>query len=128
MKRLILLPMLAACLNSFAGWEMVFCSAVDEKEECVGKAETFTMSGTAIEFSVLLSNAEGLNTAKVYFEVYKIDPATFTEDLVATQEISTAANAKGTSQVLKLTQKGNYLIKARNAYKDYITSRELVIQ
>ncbi len=124
MKRLLLLPLLVIALNSFAGWEMLFCDSVDNTGNCVGKAETFNLAG---RLNVLLLNPDGLRTTKVYFEVYKVDPATFMEDLVTTEEVNTTAEANKVAAVLKPGAKGNYLIKARNAYKDYITSRELVI-
>ncbi len=124
MKRLLLLPLLFVALNSFAGWEMMFCDSVDDKGNCTGKAETFSLAG---RLNVLLLNPDGLRTTKVYFEVYKVDPNTFMEDLVITEEVNTTAEANKVAAVLKPTAKGNYLVKARNAYKDYITSRELVI-
>ena len=124
MKRLLLLPLLFVALNSFAGWEMMFCDSVDDKGNCTGKAETFSLAG---RLNVLLLNPDGLRTTKVYFEVYKVDPNTFMEDLVITEEVNTTSEANKVAAVLKPTAKGNYLVKARNAYKDYITSRELVI-
>jgi hypothetical protein len=127
MKKLLVLPLLVAALNSFAGWELMFCDTVNDKGECVGKADAFSLKGTALNFNVLLANTEGLKTVKIYFEVYVVNPATYAEELITTQEITTAKDAKAAFVAISLTKKGNYLIKARDAYKDYITSREVVV-
>lgn len=128
MKKLLLLPLLVVGLNSFAGWEMMFCDSVDEKGNCIGKAESFNLLGDALKLNIVLANAEGLHTNKVYFEVYLVDPATFNEALVTSEEVNTESNAQGTSRSIHLSKKGSYLIKARDSYKDYITSRELTVK
>lgn len=127
MKRLVLLPLLAIAFNCFAGWEMMFCDTVDANGNCSGKKETLTLAGQSVHFTVLLANGDGLHTNKVYFEVFKVNPDTFIEEPVVTEETATGADANKASRSIKLTQKGSYLIKARNEYKDYLTSRELVI-
>ena len=115
-------------LQSFAGWDMLFCDSVDDKNNCTGKSSTFTLSGTEIKFTVLLQNADGINTDKVYFEIYALDPNTYAEELKTTEEVKTQAAQAMAYQVLTITKKGHYLIKARNAFKDYITSREVEIK
>ena len=128
MKKLLLLPLLVVGLNSFAGWEMMLCDSADEKGNCNGKSESFVLSGKEVQFKVVLSNSEGIRTAKVYFEIYLVDPTTFAEDLLSTEELKTETNALVAIQSIKLSKKGNYLIKARDSYKDYITSRELAVK
>lgn len=128
MKKLLLLLFLVVSLNSFAGWEMMFCDSADEKGNCTGKTESFIFSGQEIQLQVVLKNADGIHTAKVYFEIYLVDPTTFAEELVATQELQTAEKAAVAIKAIRLSKKGSYLIKARDSYKDYLTSRELTIK
>ena len=128
MKKLLLLPLLVVGLNSFAGWEMMFCDSADEKGNCIGKSESFILSGKEVPFKVVLSNAEGIRTAKVYFEIYLVDQNTFAEDLLNTEELKTESNTLVAVQSIHIFKKGSYLIKARDSYKDYITSRELTVK
>ena len=76
----------------------------------------------------MLQNADGLRTKKIYFEIYRMDPATYAEDLIVTEETSGEAVQKLAYHSLTISKKGHYLIKARDAFKDYITSRELEIK
>ncbi len=128
MKKLLLLPLLVVSLNSLAGWEMMFCDSADEKGNCVGKSETFVLSGAELTLKVVLANAAGIQTTKVYFEIYSVNTATFAEDLVKIEELTTAESATTVVSAIKLSKKGTYLIKARDSYKDYITSRELMVK
>ena len=128
MKKLLLLPLLVVSLNSFAGWEMMFCDSADEKGNCVGKSETFVLTGAELALKVVLTNAAGVQTTKVYFEIYAVNTATFAEDLLTTEEVATAEKATAVVSAIKLSKKGSYLIKARDSYKDYITSRELTVK
>jgi hypothetical protein len=128
MKKLLVLPLLVVALNSFAGWEMMFCDSVDEKGNCVGKAELLNLSGPEKMVQVVLTNVDGVHTQKIYFEVYLVDPTTFAEDLVTSAELSTSPTALMASQAIHINKKGQYLIKARDSYKDYITSRELTVK
>lgn len=128
MKKLLPLLFLLVSLNSFAGWEMMFCDSADEKGNCAGKAESFVLSGQDVQLKIVLANAEGIRTTKVYFEIYLVDPITFAEELVATEELQTAENATVAFKAIKLSKKGSYLIKARDSFKDYITSRELTVK
>ena len=50
------------------------------KNNCVGKSAAFTLSGAEIKLTVMLQNADGLRTKKIYFEVYRMDPSTYAED------------------------------------------------
>jgi len=117
-----------ASLNSFAGWQMMFCDSADEKGNCVGKSETFILSRNSVSLKAVLSNTEGLRTAKIYFEVYLIDQASFSEDLISTEELKTESTAFSANKTITLTKRGSYLIKTRDSYKDYITSRELAVK
>lgn len=128
MKKLFLLPFLVVSLNSFAGWEMMFCDSADEKGNCAGKSEAFVLSGQEMQLTVVLKNAEGIRTTKVYFEIYLVDPTTFAEELVGREELPTTETATVAVRTIKFSKKGNYLIKARDSYKDYITSRELTVK
>lgn len=128
MKKLLPPLFLLISINSFAGWEMMFCDSVDDKGNCKNKSEMFSLSNNEARLNVALTNAEGLHTTKIYFEIYFVDPATFAEELVGTQEINTQANAQSASCSIRLSKKGSYLIKARDSYKDYITSRELAVK
>ena len=119
---------LLVSLNSYAGWQMLFCDSADQQGNCISKSETFILSGASIPLKVVLSNTEGIKTTKIYFEVYLVDPATFAEDLVVTEELKTETNSTVAVQSINLNKKGNYLIKARASYKDYITSRELTVK
>ena len=119
---------LLVSLNSYAGWQMLFCDSTDQQGNCIGKSETFILSGATVPLKVVLSNTEGIKTTKIYFEIYLVDPATFAEDLVATEELKTEVNATVAFQALSLNRKGNYLITARDSYKDYLTSRELTVK
>ncbi len=128
MKKLLLLPFLVVSLNSFAGWEMLFCDSVDDRGNCTAKSESFILSGKEVSINAVLKNTEGIHTTKVYFEVYSVNPTTFTEDLVASEELRTETNATVAIQSIKLSKKGSYVIKVRDSYKDYITSRELSVE
>jgi len=112
----------------FAGWKIIFCDSADEKGNCTGKAESFILSGEDVQLKVVLANADGIRTTKVYFEIYLVDPTTFTEELEATEELQTIESATIAIKAIKLSKKGSYLIKARDSYKDYITSRELTVK
>lgn len=124
MRKLLLLPFVFFALQSFAGWEMNFCDSVDEKGNCNGKSESLTLSET----KVLLANSNGLQTAKVYFEVLLVDQNTFAEELISTEEIKTEMSSLFANASIHFPKKGHYLIKARDSYKDYITSRELDVK
>jgi len=128
MKKLFLLPFVVVSLNSFAGWEMMFCDSADEKGNCVVKSESFILSGQEMQLTVVLKKAEGIRTTKVYFEIYLVDQTTFAEELVAMEELQTTETATVAIKAIKLSKKGSYLIKARDSYKDYITSRELAVK
>lgn len=128
MSKLLLFPFFFVSINSFAGWQMLFCDSVDAQANCIGKSEIFSLSNNEVHLNVALVNTEGLHTTKIYFEVYLVDPVTFSEKLISTQEINTQANAQGAVHTIQLSKKGNYLIKARDSYKDYITSRELTVK
>ena len=126
-----LLPALILILlssSSFAEWNMMFCDSIDSKADCVGKAAIFQLSGTELQLAVVLQNSDGLHTAKVYFEVYRMDPSTYAEDLTSTEEIKTQPTQASVYQTLRILQKGHYMVKARDAFKDYITSRELEVK
>ncbi len=128
MMKLLPSLFLLVSLNSYAGWQMLFCDSADQQSNCIGKSETFILSGASIPLKAVLSNTEGIKTTKIYFEVYLVDPTTFAEDLVATEELKIEPTATIAIQAISLNKKGNYLIKARDSYKDYITSRELVVK
>ena len=128
MMKLLPSLFLLVSLNSYAGWQMLFCDSADQQGNCIGKSETFILSSAPVPLKVVLSNTEGIKTSKVYFEVYLVDPTSFAEDLVATEELKTEANSTIAIQPINLNKKGNYLIKARDSYKDYITSRELTVK
>ena len=81
-----------------------------------------------MQFKVVLSNAEGIRTAKVYFEIYLVDQNTFAEELISSEELKTETTSLIAIQSIALSKKGSYLIKARDSYKDYITSRELTVK
>lgn len=115
-------------LKSSADWDMMFCDSVDDKNNCTGKSSAFTLSGSEIKFTVMLQNAGGIRTDKVYFEVYTLDPNTYAEDLKTIEEVKTQSTQAMVYHTLSITQKGHYLIKARDAFKDYITSREIEIK
>ncbi len=115
-------------LKSFADWNMMFCDSVDAQNNCVGKSASFSLSGAEVKLTVVLQNADGMHTNKIYFEVYSMDPATYAEDLTATEETPTEATQKQTYHSLTISKKGHYLIKARDAFKDYITSREVEVK
>ena len=115
-------------LKSSADWDMMFCDSVDDKNNCNGKSNTFTLSSSEIKFTVLLQNADGMRTDKVYFEIYTLDPNTYAEELKASEEVKTQSGQAMVSRALSIIQKGHYLIKARDSFKDYITSREVEIK
>lgn len=127
MKKLILLPFLAVGLYSFAGWEMSFCDSTDDKGNCMGKAEAFTWS-SSLAVKVLLANASGLQTDRIYFEISLLDTSTFAEDLQSSEEVKTEPASLFVSQTIHLTKKGHYVVKARDSFKDYITSREIDVK
>lgn len=114
--------------KSFADWDMMFCESVDGQNNCIGKSAIFALTGSEIKFTVMLQNADGLRTSKIYFEVYSMDPATYAEDLIVTEETTAEAIQKLAYHSIAISKKGHYLIKARDAFKDYITSRELEIK
>jgi hypothetical protein len=127
MKKLILLPLLFAGLFSFAGWEMSFCDSVDQKGNCIGLSEIFIFS-KPLQVNVLLANKAGLQTSKIYFEILLLDINTFAEELVITEEVKTEPALYFVSQSIHFSKKGHYIIKARDSFKDYITSRELEVK
>lgn len=124
MRKLLLFPLVFLSLHSFSGWEMSFCDSVDEKGNCIGKSESLTLSDT----KVLLANSSGLQTVKVFFEILLVDQNTFAEELIGTEEIKTEITSLFASASIHFPKKGHYLIKARDSYKDYITSRELEVK
>jgi hypothetical protein len=126
-----ILPSVVFFLLSFsasAEWDMMFCDSVDTKTNCIGKSSVFQLSGAEVQLTVILQNAQGLRTAKVYFEVYRMDVNTYAEDLTATEETKTEPTQASAYQTIHILNKGHYLIKARDAFKDYITSRELEVK
>jgi hypothetical protein len=126
-----LLPALIFILlsfNTFADWDMMFCDSINHKADCIGKSALFKLTGSDLQLSVVLQNAEGMRTGKIYFEVYRMDMNTYAEDLVATEETKTEPVQPSVYQQLHIGQKGHYMVKARDAFKDYITSRELEVQ
>ena len=129
MKKLLsALVFILFSINSFADWDMMVCSLVDDKGNCIGKSETFTFISNELPLTVKLSNTDGLRTAKVYFEVYLMDLTTYAEELLNTEETKTEATQSSVSQIIKFLKKGHYIIKARDAFKDYITSREVEVK
>jgi hypothetical protein len=129
MKKLLpALIFILLSLPTFADWDMMFCDSVNQKADCIGKAAVFQLAGTDLQLTVMLLNLQGLRTAKVYFEIYRMDPATFAEDLVYTEEAKTEPIQASVYQTFHILQKGHYLVKARDAFKDYITSRELEVR
>ena len=115
-------------LKSSADWDMMFCDSIDDKNNCNGKSSAFTLSGSEIQFTVLLQNTDGIRTDKIYFEIYTLDPNTYAEDLKTTEEVKAQSTQAMVSRTLSITQKGHYLVKVRDGFKDYITSRELEIK
>jgi hypothetical protein len=114
--------------NSFADWDMLFCDSLDQTSDCLGQSTVFQFAGTELSLLVFLKNPQGLRTAKVYFEIYRVDPSTYAEELTGTEEAKTEPTQASVSQTLHFPQKGHYLVKARDAFKDYITSREIQVQ
>lgn len=127
MRKLLLLPLLMFTLHSFAGWEMMLCDSVDEKGNCKNKSENFTFSDN-LNVTILLSNASGLQTEKVYFEISLLDTTTYAEELIGTEETKTQSVSFYTAHIIHFTKRGHYVIKARDQYKDYITSREVEVK
>jgi len=114
--------------SSFAEWDMAVCDSADESGNCIGKSTSFSFSGTELNLKAMLVNADGLHTNKVYFELYLMDPATYNEDLLSTDEVKTEESQKNVWQTIRIAKKGHYILKARDAFKDYITSREIEIK
>jgi hypothetical protein len=129
MKKLLpALISLLLSLHSFAGWDMLFCDSVDTKTNCLGKSTVFQLSDSAVRVLIILQNADGLHTGKIYFEVYRMDQTTYAEDLTSTEETKTEPTQATAYQTIRILQKGHYLVKARDAFKDYITSREFDVR
>ncbi len=127
MRKLVLVPLLILALTSFAGWEMKFCDSVDAQGNCTGSSEAINFSQKQ-QVKVLLSNAKGLQTGKVFFEICSFDPNTFVEEVISTEEVKTETASTFTLLTVTFTKAGHYLIKARDSYKDYITSREVEVK
>jgi hypothetical protein len=129
MKKLLpVLVLILLSIQSFADWDLMVCESVDNTGNCIGKSTTFNFISAELPLTVKLFNADGLRTAKIYFEVYLMDLNTYAEDLLTTEEAKTEASQSSVSQTIKFLKKGHYIIKARDAFKDYITSRELEVK
>jgi hypothetical protein len=57
-----------------------------------------------------------------------MDLATYAEDLTSTEETKTEPSQATAYQTIRILQKGHYMVKARDAFKDYITSREFDVR
>jgi hypothetical protein len=115
-------------LPTFAEWDLMFCDSVDQKANCIGKSALFQLTGSDLQLSVILQNADGMHTPKIFFEIYRMDLSTYAEDLIATEEIKAEPVQASVYHTFHILQKGHYLVKARDAFKDYITSRELDVK
>jgi len=57
-------------LSSQAGYDLLFCSSIDNKGDCNGKSETFVWNGDNTSIQMLIKANEKIPTAKLNVKIF----------------------------------------------------------